>query len=839
MYQTFLEELKTRIPREKHFISYDWLMVHGSTDLPPSGWKIHVSLSFEDFNDRMLLTLCELVSLGVHFKIPASERALQKLLSPVDAGPQIGKILTLYSQSRSAFETLLDFVQSQIPHSHGPRVRTWRGGEFKHIGYRHGTFALVVEEDSLGRPYRVFQEGVRDEPDVSSEATSLEKVSSAIKILNLNKTFKPLFQFGMSAKIVISALKREDASSWILKFGYKGENKTRGHQCDFTRIQQEWRVLTELGVLSKSTGMPLLFEKKEEVICLAIPFVAGQYRKRLPPDLFLKASLNLAKALDQLHHFGWSHGDVKPSNALVTEVGEVSLIDFEDAFPLSCGKHDKERSSRGYFSNREVRQFDPLEPDFLGYLMTLLVWWTGVDPSETRLDYENHFDSLLRTIEVDPLRKYLQRSFQRASNGQTPKKLTQDLYNAIEEIESRGNRISILESLENFQVEDGTDWRNDHLFPWAKMRGINLGTAGILLYYLAYVVREECHSLEGNQAFFCGKIQNAAFVLKERPFSNTSHGLMSGNMGVMLALAKASEADKTLKSELNTLIVNGRGSWKKTLKAYEAVKSGDFFSGKAGILLGLLTLELSVWAAESRESASVFTKASDHVGHALLTSLKQHEGILGAFGDENSEMANDLFLGAAHGSAGIALALSKWGKRRGFNEVVELSKEMFRQLFRLTALRGWLPKSLSTANAKTDCLTWCHGELGLHWCAALAYPTEDSFVELRTDFLKKLQLQFRPKNASLCHGSAGVLDLLNICSILPGWNSDYDHFRWEVAEHLWRSKRTTPKGCHWESDKIGHTTPDFWVGFTGTAAALHNFYTKRGESVLETIGVLP
>lgn len=43
-------------------------------------------------------------------------------------------------------------------------------------------------------------------------------------------------------------------------------------------------------------------------------------------------------AFDQIHQAGVKHDDVAERNVLVNEAGRVSVIDFEEAFRMPCGR---------------------------------------------------------------------------------------------------------------------------------------------------------------------------------------------------------------------------------------------------------------------------------------------------------------------------------------------------------------------------------------------------------------------------------------------------------------------------------------------------------------------
>ncbi len=88
-------------------------------------------------------------------------------------------------------------------------------------------------------------------------------------------------------------------------------------------------------------GIVTIFDVGEEpethAPYIVMEFVAGQSldkvllgsdNNRLPPEVALQVTLELAEALDCAHGQGVVHRDLKPANILVTEDGHVKIADF-------------------------------------------------------------------------------------------------------------------------------------------------------------------------------------------------------------------------------------------------------------------------------------------------------------------------------------------------------------------------------------------------------------------------------------------------------------------------------------------------------------------------------
>lgn len=71
------------------------------------------------------------------------------------------------------------------------------------------------------------------------------------------------------------------------------------------------------------------------------------FRKNHNPKQTLKMALQmlflLGSSLAEVHRFGMIHGDISPENILITQDGEIKLIDFGAARSFRQGSDNKER----------------------------------------------------------------------------------------------------------------------------------------------------------------------------------------------------------------------------------------------------------------------------------------------------------------------------------------------------------------------------------------------------------------------------------------------------------------------------------------------------------------
>ena len=83
----------------------------------------------------------------------------------------------------------------------------------------------------------------------------------------------------------------------------------------------------------------------------------------LPADATVKYGRQLASSLSALHRHGLVHGDVKPSNVIITSEDRARLIDFELTVPLGTSTGVRRQGTCGYLSPGQVAGGPATEAD--------------------------------------------------------------------------------------------------------------------------------------------------------------------------------------------------------------------------------------------------------------------------------------------------------------------------------------------------------------------------------------------------------------------------------------------------------------------------------------------
>jgi serine/threonine-protein kinase len=145
-----------------------------------------------------------------------------------------------------------------------------------------------------------------------------------------------------------------------------------------------------------------------------VPFVTMEYlrgttlrqllddRKRLPLSLVLRIGRQMAEGLQAAHAEGVVHRDIKPSNVMFDAQGEVKLMDFGLAAPVSGRGTDAEGQifgTPGYMAPEQILgdQVDP-RTDLYALGVVLYELATGVTPFQS----EDRIGLLRLHMEADP-----------------------------------------------------------------------------------------------------------------------------------------------------------------------------------------------------------------------------------------------------------------------------------------------------------------------------------------------------------------------------------------------------------------------------------------------------
>jgi lantibiotic modifying enzyme len=325
--------------------------------------------------------------------------------------------------------------------------------------------------------------------------------------------------------------------------------------------------------------------------------------------------------------------------------------------------------------------------------------------------------------------------------------------------------------------------------------GVNTGTAGVLLGLLAL---DQC----SGRGDFRADVAAGAAALAERAPQAAAHGLFTGNAGAALALAVAGRRQD-------------RPDW--IAAAHDRLRAGaagcgdhDLFGGAAGVLWAAC---LVAEALDDPAAAELAAGCADR----LIATATLDQGLRVWPADEPAAPAAT---GAAHGSAGIALALAAWGRLARQPAAAALARDTFVRIFKHGRVSRGQTLRRAVDGSAAPALSWCHGIAGHLWCLLLAYGDDPALRQPIDWSVRRLAAATAISSPVYCHGLAGELELWRLVACVPRHRELARRRAASAAAALRLQAQRRDGCCVWGSERPEVVTPDLWVGFLGPATAL-------------------
>lgn len=346
----------------------EWTHCSPEADLADQGWKIHVCATPATAAEVLHTVAEHCFGTGVHFKYLSSPWALEMMNSKYSSRATSGKFITLYPADDIELMDTLHELDSRVGGLPGPYILSdlrWNRGPL-HV--RYGAFKDLAFEDHLGHrahglrqpdgtmtsdlrvPYfhlpewAPVPEGLRTAmtPQDSNDASPYD-FTEALHFSNGGGVYKAV-QCATGIHCVVKEARPHA--------GLDGFNNDAA-----ARLSRE---ATALVALEQLVGVPGILERFTlwEHEYLALEQMEGvslrQWVAETSPDIRPDRTQGrrteygrqcevilsrLGDLVRSIHERGWIHGDVHPSNILVTEDLSVSLIDFEQSCPIDAPVH--------------------------------------------------------------------------------------------------------------------------------------------------------------------------------------------------------------------------------------------------------------------------------------------------------------------------------------------------------------------------------------------------------------------------------------------------------------------------------------------------------------------
>jgi hypothetical protein len=802
--------------------------------LRAQGWKIHIASSIRDAPRLFAAVVPALLASGCAFKVPASIDDAIAINSGRAGRALIGKIVTAYPGNDGEVAGLAGQLDQVWQSDQAPEILTdLRLRPDSAIYIRFGAFtsaATVVDARGIfhGAVRRPDGALVPDErrlgglqpPWARSPIESAQPVQTTpqreLKLCGRRYLLLGTLQSAPKGETFL-ATGEDFAKTCVIKSVRRGVGEDAAGADYRNRLQNESRFLKFLA--ARGFRSPKLIASADGAI--AVEDIDGIPLHELPRAEIGRALKGLTAAVAELHRLGVVHRDLKSSNAILAG-DEVYLLDFELA--AFAGATDAPSGgTAAHMSPEHASAPAAFASDIFALGASLAHAALGVDSGTLAPGVGR-----LRALLISTGQMRIARIVAAAMHADPQKRPTAcdlearlaespEVWPAVCEnsrapthaAKSRPRRLrKIMEA-----ASRSAGFIKDHLAqspPIVPARGpsphaIASGLAGNIVGLAAI-------DLATRRVSFDGVILDAAEVLARDVKPSPALGFFTGQAGAAFVLALAGQ-----KYKRTDLLATGRQLF---VAAAENVVEVDLFFGTAGIVWGACLL-----ASILRRDWPL--RAVEHIARRLKRSVSEKHGILvwAHAGDAvTRDAAIDVHLGAAHGSAGIALSLAVWGRDTGCARSLDLARDTFLRLFQSgrtsdgRALRHRL--DLPTA---AHCGTWCHGSAGYLWCMLHAFG-DDPSLRAPVDWAVRALID-TPLLASpcYCHGMAGQLEVWSLLAGYPrlaGVAGQRAALAAQLLEHLgFRADNLWA----WGADEPAQIRPALWSGTLGPACALALF----------------
>ena len=837
--------------RESQSGKFKWRYFLFDTNLPNQGWKIHVSATAVEAIRLIDQVLPCLVELNASFKLPANLEGFVALNSGDVGSTQVGKTLTVWPVDDVMFRSLCLEIDKRWFSDRAPVVPFDLSlGSRSSVYIRYGAIACqdaVIDAQgkyipAIHRPDGILVADRRDDPTGMPTWAPPSPLECTFSSQQSHSEFRVgdsiyfplrLIQSGVKGSVFLGVC-GSTATSVIIKTAHRGVHSDLLGLDATDRLKNEFNILTSLHNSGHSTlaPVPIGLETGSLAVLISedISGIPLHHLHCLSWHEQINGIVALMRAVAILHGLGFVHRDIKLSNAVIVDTG-VYLIDFELACPsdetsLLIGGTRSYKPPEDVFSVSSEFATDcyalgiSLVHVILGYNPAMLPLGCGRLIGFLHLvgahDYIELVDSLTHRVPssrptADVAAKTLKTIGVKSSQ---PIPISSKRFQANRRWLVRAASEAAKRSVE-FLTQDNNffTWRNEHLFSQYCCEGINLGASGIILGLSTIATSLKHRSLTLNIG------SSVKWLASRNPF-HEAHGLFTGNSGSALAMCVGAgfteDCDWIRARALERLST-----------AAEEVTEVDLFHGSAGVVLaGCLIAEVT----GDFSSLEIVRPLADK----LIRSPKRLGGLIvwGKSG-QNDESA-DFSVGAAHGSAGIALALARWSHFTADIAASTLAREVFLCTYYAARSvdRKTLRYQIDDSSGSAPRGTWCHGPAGYLWCMLYAFGNDlqlSQCIDWAVDAFDGASLVHNP---TICHGLAGQLELCRMLRVIPRHHALANRRAARVTAALRLLQQRREGLSAWSSENPDVFTPDLWVGFLGSAAVLSMSIVSGNDALL-------
>lgn len=345
----------------QNFYQGDWHCCLSPRPLAQQGWKIHLSVALGQEQGMLDVVSRYCFTHQLSFKWTRSRRAWLLKNSKYADRVASGKFITIYPEDEAEFvQTVYALAASLKEFAPGPYILSDRCWQASPVYYLYGAFKEMVKEIAgqkrccLQAPDGSWQEDQRCpyycQPDFVQEPAELTKNNFQVK----GADFRRLTAYQIKGALHFSNgggvyLARKNGKNYVIKEGRPAAGLDGHGQDAFSRIQKEaaW--------LKKLANVPEVVDIKEDFQAWIHTYLVEDYvseqtlgdyvaenypfyseKRAAYVAQSLRIAEKLRRAVAHVHAQGVAIGDLQADNVMITEDGEVKLIDFEVAASLTA-----------------------------------------------------------------------------------------------------------------------------------------------------------------------------------------------------------------------------------------------------------------------------------------------------------------------------------------------------------------------------------------------------------------------------------------------------------------------------------------------------------------------
>ena len=763
---------------------------------------------------------------------------------------QIGKCATIYPADDQQFSILVEAL-SRIEDVPGPKVPddVWLGG---FVFARYGGFNPIIQRDALGQigRYITGRDGslVADTYDSSLAASRFLHDFDGAPIARLRRQHARLPAGILAGRYLIIDVLRDSGKGALLQaLDVQAKGKVRpmlikqgrahtlsdlhGYDIrDRLRHQKAMHGIAAAAGISPHCDpyfevdgdgyLPIEFQKNDNFELRVQSILQGATIDEvgIAGRTNIKEILvTVGEQLMRLHSLGIVHRDLSPSNVLLTENDVATLSDLEIAWRPGAPVFGK--GTPGFMAPEQASDATP-DPsaDSYAYAAMILYAIAGTDPRRLPVPACSDDWHSIRAVgrSLSPVLWHAVHDGLAENPRARPS--VAELCRAVQRLETspiHRPKASEAPLLNDLLVAGTTTLAAPALLEpnlglWLSApisgnggpeirRSLNRGVAGVLYYCALY---ERYRPLDPTLRGVCRT--NAKWLIADRAAVDYGMpGLHFGEAGVLLSLyaaraARLVEFEEADVAHLWDVVVGAPLNWL------------DVTHGAAGQIVAIDQLRAfgggSNYDLDAEISRRLYTlkEAQSPAGFWIVP-----EGVDGISGE--------VLTGFAHGVSGIAHVLATHGPKYGDRACLAAAIRAAEWLTSVSIPTDNGSLTWSYSDKKTERWTWwCHGGPGIAslFIALYEITGNTAFASLADRCFTALAPRLNPANLSLCHGAAGLGELLLDASEVLG-RSDLRERADALAAMVCARHARGRQDVYWVVEDTNFVGADLMVGMSG------------------------